>query len=92
MALSERYFDHKKGMQCTVHCDDIIERRSKLKVLWKGSKFKNYSIDDSARHGEQAEVSFFHPNDYIFYEEYEIDVDENQYAYKDDRIPQTREE
>ena len=55
-------------------------------------EFKNTSIDDSESHGDQADELFPHPNDNMYYEESDIDEDENQYAYEDDEIPQTFEE
>ena len=62
------------------------------KFSLRGLEFKNSSIDGSSSHGDQAEEYFPHPNDYIYYEESNIDEDKNQYAYKDDEIPQTFKE
>ena len=40
-------------------------------------EFKNTRIADSASHGDQAEKSFSHPNNNMYYEVSDIDENEN---------------
>ena len=53
---------------------------------------ERFRVYNSASHGNQAEEYVPHPNDDEYYEESEIDEDENRDAYDDDNIPLTFEE
>ena len=79
--------------QRTGCCKFFSERGWKLKVLWKVLEFeKNLTIDKFSSPGDQGDESFLHRKDYIYYEEYEIDDDEDPDANDDDDgIPLTLE-